>query len=252
MEEWINKIIQGDALETLKKLPDESVDCVITSPPYYGLRNYGVEGQIGLEKTFDEYLDKMIEIMREIKRVVKKSGTIWINFGDCYGGQPAGNKSKGRARGQNKSQKCLLMMPERFAIRCVDELGLILRNKIVWAKQVLVKKENRTIGSVMPTCLSPETEAYIKDETGIITPCKLKELLNRDIKNLEILSPTGWKKIKNVWQVKKEKTMKFQVGSSSEIECSLQHRFPISHDNRRKRYEIKEAQELSLGVRPAG
>lgn len=161
IDDLINKIICGDSLEELKRIPDESVDMVITSPPYYGLRNYGVEGQIGLEKTFDEYLDKMIEIMREIKRVVKKSGTIWINFGDCYGGQPAGNKSKGRARGQNKSQKCLLMMPERFAIRCVDELGLILRNKIVWAKQVLVKKENRTIGSVMPTSVKDRfNESY--------------------------------------------------------------------------------------------
>jgi len=185
-----NKIICGDVLSELKKFPTESIDCVITSPPYYGLRNYHVEGQIGLEETFEEYLDKLIEIMWEIKRVVKKTGQIWINMGDCYGGPPAGNKTISKAnigkdgyfarvmersRGaksfvpapdnermfsgksnnsrlkQTAKQKCLLMQPERFAIRCIDEVGLILRNKIKWAKQVLIKKESRTIGSVMPT-----------------------------------------------------------------------------------------------------
>lgn len=79
-----HKIICGDAISELKKLTADSQDLVITSPPYYGLRNYGVENQIGLEKTFAEYLDKMIEIMGEIKRVVKKEGQIWINFGSAY------------------------------------------------------------------------------------------------------------------------------------------------------------------------
>src|SRR3990167_4388705 len=164
IEDIKNTILCGDALSVLKKFPDECIDMIITSPPYYSLRRYGdYKEQIGLEDTFEAYLDKIMAIMKEIKRVVKKEGQIWINMGDAFGTHNSGGKGhahnfKKEDIGQcwNKPkqsllEKCLLMMPERFAIKCCDELGLILRNKIVWAKQILVKKENRTIGSVMPT-----------------------------------------------------------------------------------------------------
>src|SRR3990167_3246042 len=86
-----NKIIQGDALEVLKGLPNEFVDCVVTSPPYWGLRDYGVEGQLGLEKTPEEYVAKMVEIFREVRRVLKREGTLWLNLGDSYNGNKSGN-----------------------------------------------------------------------------------------------------------------------------------------------------------------
>ena len=82
----LNKIYLGDALEVLRSWPDEFVDCIITSPPYYGLRDYGVEEQLGLEKNLDEYLNKMLLITKELHRVLKRTGTMWINWGDCYGG----------------------------------------------------------------------------------------------------------------------------------------------------------------------
>jgi DNA modification methylase len=84
LEDIINTVVCGDVLQTLKTFPDECVDMVITSPPYYGLRNYGVEGQIGLEKTFDEYLKKILEITAEVKRVLKPTGTFWLNMGSSY------------------------------------------------------------------------------------------------------------------------------------------------------------------------
>ena len=80
-----NQIIYGDVLVVLKTFHDDSIDCVLTSPPYYGLRDYGVEGQIGLEKTLDEYLEKMLAITAELKRVLKPTGTLWWNHGDSYG-----------------------------------------------------------------------------------------------------------------------------------------------------------------------
>ena len=80
----VNKIIQGDSLEILKILPSESIDCIITSPPYWGLRDYGVKGQLGLEKTPEEYVAKMVEVFREVRRVLKKEGTCWLNLGDSY------------------------------------------------------------------------------------------------------------------------------------------------------------------------
>ena len=87
-----NKIYQGDVLNVLKTFPDESIHCCVTSPPYWGLRDYGVEGQIGLEKTPEEYVLKMVEVFREVKRVLRKDGTLWLNLGDSYCG--TGNKGK--------------------------------------------------------------------------------------------------------------------------------------------------------------
>jgi DNA modification methylase len=78
------RIINADVLEGLKQLPDESVHCVVTSPPYWGLRDYGVEGQIGLEATPDEFLARMVEVFREVRRVLRSDGTCWVNMGDSY------------------------------------------------------------------------------------------------------------------------------------------------------------------------
>ena len=77
-------ILIGDALEQLKTLPDQSVHCCVTSPPYWGLRDYGVEGQIGLEKTPGEYVEKMVAVFREVRRVLRDDGVMFLNMGDAY------------------------------------------------------------------------------------------------------------------------------------------------------------------------
>lgn len=80
----IDTILEGDALTKLKELPGESVDCCITSPPYLGLRDYGVDGQIGLEESPEAYVNKLVEVFREVRRVLKKEGTLWLNLGSSY------------------------------------------------------------------------------------------------------------------------------------------------------------------------
>lgn len=82
----LNKVYLGDALETIKTFADGSIDCVVTSPPYYALRDYGIEGQIGLEDTPEAYIQKLIDLFREIKRTLKDVGTLWVNIGDSYWG----------------------------------------------------------------------------------------------------------------------------------------------------------------------
>ena len=82
----INTIINGDSLEVIKTLPDNSINCCVTSPPYWGLRNYGVEGQIGLEKTPEEYVGKMVAVFGEVRRVLKADGVLFLNLGDSYYG----------------------------------------------------------------------------------------------------------------------------------------------------------------------
>ena len=82
----LNKIYNTDCLTFLKQMPDNFIDCCVTSPPYYGLRDYGVDGQIGLEETPDQYVQKLVEIFREVNRVLKPEGTLWLNLGDSYAG----------------------------------------------------------------------------------------------------------------------------------------------------------------------
>jgi len=84
MERWLNKIICGDCLDVMREMPDNSIHCCVTSPPYWGLRDYGVPGQLGLEKTPEEYTARMVEIFREVRRVLRDDGTCWINLGDSY------------------------------------------------------------------------------------------------------------------------------------------------------------------------
>jgi DNA modification methylase len=92
------RILNGDALTQLKTLPDESVQCCVTSPPYWGLRNYGVDGQLGLEDTPGNYVGRLVEILREVRRTLRKDGTLWLNLGDSYCAAPKGNLN-----GQDKS-----------------------------------------------------------------------------------------------------------------------------------------------------
>lgn len=145
-----NKIFQGSVLDVLKTFPDESIDCVVTSPPYYGLRDYQVEDQLGLEKTFEEYLNKMLLITTELKRVLKKTGTLWWNHGDSYASQHTGGTPSAKAQVHTKlrktqgfcqpdgkkvfPEKSLMLQAHRLAIKMIDEQGWILRNTVIWHK----------------------------------------------------------------------------------------------------------------------
>lgn len=150
----INKIYNGDALETLKGFPKESINMCITSPPYWGLRDYGVDGQLGLESTFEEYITKLCDIFDEVKRVLTNDGTCWVNIGDSYNGSgKAGKKGsdyqkRHREFGKSSkepqrfgvptndksiSKKSLCGIPFRFALEMMNR-GWILRNTIIWHK----------------------------------------------------------------------------------------------------------------------
>lgn len=80
------KLLYGNSADVLRTLPDESIDCCVTSPPYYALRDYGYQGQIGLEDTPEKFIDKLVEVFHEVKRVLKHDGTLWVNIGDSYWG----------------------------------------------------------------------------------------------------------------------------------------------------------------------
>lgn len=144
---YLNRIICGASLRVLKTLPSESVDCIITSPPYYRLRDYGRAGQIGLENEFDEYLEKLFAVFDEARRVLKNSGNCWVVIGDSFGGSGTAVKPvAGYAKAHSKHQhalptihargryaKCLLQIPSRFAVGMIEK-NWILRSEIIWHK----------------------------------------------------------------------------------------------------------------------
>ena len=148
LDKHINTILCGDALETLKDLPDESINCCITSPPYYGLRDYHKKGQIGREATVEEYLNRLVEVFREVRRVLKKDGTCFLVLGDSYAGTSSKKEQrdpkypKGR-NGQDLSitqkvygykAKDLMGIPWRLAL-LLREDGWYLRSDIIWHKE---------------------------------------------------------------------------------------------------------------------
>lgn len=136
------QIITGDALEGLKKLPDNCCSTCVTSPPYFGLRNYDMPGQIGLEETPDEYVEKIVEVFREVRRVLKDDGTLWLNIGDSYatrsGPQPPRN-TRNRCGHTAKhvptgyKYKDLIGIPWLLAFALRAD-GWYLRADIIWHK----------------------------------------------------------------------------------------------------------------------
>lgn len=151
----LNHIYNGDCLDVLKTFPDDCINCCVTSPPYYGLRDYGVDGQIGNENSPDEYVNKLTEVFTEVKRVLKHDGTLWLNIADSWAGsnQGAGTKNPTAKQASNHGTnymtkanhvsklkhikgckpKDLIGIPwmVAFALR---ESGWYLRQDIIWAK----------------------------------------------------------------------------------------------------------------------
>lgn len=149
-----SQIVVGDALNVLRRISDNYIDCCVTSPPYYGLRDYGVEGQLGLEESPQEYIEKMVEIFREVRRVLRPDGTLWLNLGDSYAGSGKGRNKTGEYRQETSHIQSpgqitgkLTKTPTADSIKPKDLIGIpwmlafalrtdgwYLRQDIIWQK----------------------------------------------------------------------------------------------------------------------
>ncbi len=139
------KILQGNCIDKIKELKDNSIDCVVSSPPYFGLRDYGVDGQFGLEKTYQDYLTNTVKVFETFKPKLKDTATIWWNVGDSYSSglrksttnqSLRGGKDYGVTRTPVQNgikEKDLLMIPNRVAI-ALQDAGWYIRSEIIWHK----------------------------------------------------------------------------------------------------------------------
>ena len=245
-----DKIICGDVVEELKKFPDESIDCVITSPPYWGVRDYGVEGQIGLEVDVDEYIGKMLEVFSQIKRVLKKAGSVWVNIGDSYNSVPCGNKKVSKAnegydgvyvrvmrrnlsfvdatcsaglytkpgsltarkRVNKKGTKSMLLLPERLVIRLMDEQGWTIRQKVIWCLE-----ENTELFVLI------DGKYYLKPIKEIFELSKFKQI------KIPAWSKEGikWVRIKSVFDTGVKEVFEIQLTNGKKVFATSEHKFPV-------------------------
>ena len=213
------KILVGDCLERLKDLPDESVHCVVTSPPYWGLRSYqGDPGMIGLEPSFEEHLENLVAVFREVRRVLRQDGTLWLNYGDAYAGGGRGNYGDGQKQktnagslippvermptgfqGNNRGAgsvpehqkgwmagglkpKDLMMMPARVAMALQAD-GWWLRSEIIWHKPNPMPEscQDRPTSSHEKIFLLSKSAKYFYDNEAVRTPTNDKSK-----------TPDGW------------------------------------------------------------
>lgn len=173
----------GDCKESMRKLPDQSVHCCVTSPPYFGLRDYGVDGQIGQEETPDLFIQNLVEVFREVKRILRDDGTLWVNIGDSYSNQPSGghgymdgrrNRDQRKAAGIHPGfkQKDLIGIPWMLAFALRAD-GWYLRQDIIW------HKPNPMPESVKDRCtkaheyifLLTKSQKYYYDHESVKEPC---------------------------------------------------------------------------------
>lgn len=142
-------IRQGDVLDRLREMPDESVQCCVTSPPYWGLRDYGVDGQIGLEASPEEHIAKLVEVFREVRRVLRSDGVCWVNYGDAYNAGTSAKRGRGndaiggwngsdvdggaRVNARGLKPKDLIGLPWMLAFALRAD-GWWLRSDCIWNK----------------------------------------------------------------------------------------------------------------------
>lgn len=174
----MDRIIIGDALQHLRELPDEIADVCVTSPPYYGLRDYGVDGQVGLEKTPEEYIDRLVQIFREVRRTLKKDGTLWIVIADSYAGSGRGISKKTGIK-----NKDLIGIPWMLAFALRTD-GWYLRSDIIWNKPNVMPEsvKDRCTKCYEHVFMLAKSKTYHFDSEAVLVPAQYdgrKETINK-------------------------------------------------------------------------
>lgn len=226
------RILVGDVREQLRELADASVQCVVTSPPYWGLRDYGKDGQLGLEKTPELYIAHMVEVFREVRRVLRPDGTCWVNMGDSYASGGRVNRdltspNKGNAGsvqsfrgadGLKPKDLCGIPWMLAFALRAD---GWYLRQDIVW-------------------CLSGGTWVYARTQKGDM-PIMVRDLARLRPETVQLWNGEKWTRLLGASKSKRRGTeLEIVLRSGERISCTPNHKFPTSRG-------LLEAADICVG-----
>ena len=197
------KILTGDSRELLRDLPSESVQCCVTSPPYWGLRDYDHPAQIGAESSPEQYVANLVEIFRGVRRVLRKDGTLWLNVGDGYarnGG--TGNCGPNAVVGNTKKliQRRNCKVPDCWGLKDRDLMGLpwrvafalqadgwVMRSRITWAKKAPMPESVKN----RPTSATEEIFLFSKSPTYYYDPNGVREETGANLRNFWLLGPEG-------------------------------------------------------------
>lgn len=233
----LNKIYNMDCYEGLKQLGNESVNCCITSPPYWGLRDYGVSGQIGVESSVDDYIEKLVLVFREVKRVLRADGTLWLNLGDTYCSTAPGTKTtpihinglnkdaaEARARFRPKNPiglkpKDLIGIPWKVAFALQAD-GWYLRSDIIWSKSNCMPESvtDRPTRSHEYLFLLSKSRKYFYDYSAIKEPTLTKDKNIRDRETTKLNNTPGRTKmsglVHNNYEYKNKRSV-WTVGTSN-------------------------------------
>ena len=219
-------IRQGDVLDRLREMPDESVQCCVTSPPYWGLRDYGVDGQIGLEASPDEHIAKLVEVFREVRRVLRSDGVLWLNYGDAYAAAPNGSQgSKGQLA--NRSAAASGIREGRGAgvprgLKPKDLIGL------PWTLAFALRADGWWLRSDCIWCLSGGTWLYVRTQKGDM-PMTVKDVARLDPSTVQLWNGTKWTRLLGMNKSpRRGDELEIVLRSGERISCTPTHRFPTT------------------------
>jgi DNA modification methylase len=236
------QLIQGDCLQVLKTLPDNSVQTVVTSPPYWGLRCYikegepGKESELGLESTPEDYVAKMVAVFREVRRVMREDGVLWLNLGDSYAGSGKGQTANGRADPkQRKLDGMKIVVPDLpDGLKSKDLVG------IPWRVAFALQADGWWLRQDIIWCLSGGTYLYVKSQKGVM-PMMVRDMARLDPSTVKLWNGDKWTQLLGVSKSKRKgDELEIVLRSGERISCTPSHRFPT-------RRGFLDASELQVG-----
>jgi len=235
----INEIHNLDCLEGLKQLDNNSVHCCVTSPPYWGLRDYEVEGQLGLEPTPEEYVAKLVEVFREVKRVLRDDGTLWLNLGDSYAGSNQGRGTKKLSKKQ-ASNRGTVWMVEKEGIKLPKGLKPKDLVGIPWMIAFALRADGWYLRQDIIWCLSGGTWVYAKTQKGEM-PMMIKDIARLDPKTVKLWNGEKWTQLLGMSRSeRKGDEIELVLRSGERISCTPTHKFPTDKG-------LKEAKDITIG-----
>ncbi|HON48930.1 MAG TPA: DNA methyltransferase, partial [Kiritimatiellia bacterium] len=225
------QILQGDCRDVLKTLPDCSVHCCVTSPPYFGLRSYGIgteNGEIGLESTPDAYVAELVAVFREVKRVLRDDGTLWLNLGDSYASFRDGKATPDSTRGDDTGTlvpkgSAMNRMASTFAGSSVKHKDLI---GIPWRVAFALQADGWYLRQDIIWCLSGGTRVYARTQKGEM-PTTIKDLARLDPATVQLWNGEKWTQLLGMSQSSRNADeLEITLRSGEKIACTPTHKFP--------------------------